>query len=210
MRARPGSVIPAVRTWHPGILSRHGRGPCRWLSWHLPATALAQPGPPASRQEIRLVTEVYTDRPAGSDPVDVGLGLSESISNEWYDPLMAAVSVVGDDLVVEVTGFDRFRALNKRGVTVPLERVVTVGEGVQMGRPLMPGLPWLANSFPGLFTVGSYRRHGKWTFWVVHDPKQAVLITLRDEHYSQLVIGVDDPRATIALVNGALNSRGLN
>ena len=130
--------------------------------------------------------------------------------NERYGPLMATVSVAGDDLVVEVTGFDRFCALNKRGVTVPLEQVVTVGEGVQMGRPLMPGLPWLANSFPGLFTVGSYRRQGKWTFWVVHDPKQAVLITLRDEHYSQLVIEVDDPQATIALVNGALSSRGLS
>ena len=54
---------------------------------------------------------------------------------------MAAVSVAGDDLVVEVTGFDRFCAFNKRGVTVPLEHVVAVGEGVQMGRPLMPGLP---------------------------------------------------------------------
>lgn len=119
---------------------------------------------------------------------------------------MATVSVVGDDLVVEVTGFDRFCALGKRGVTVPLEHVVAVREGVQMGRPLMPGLPWLANSFPGLFTVGSYRRQGKWTFWVVHDPKQAVLITLRDEHYSQLVIDVDDPQAAIALVNGALKA----
>jgi len=123
---------------------------------------------------------------------------------------MAAVSVVGGDLVVEVTGFDRFCALGKRGVTVPLEHVVAVGEGVQMGRPLMPGLPWLANSFPGLFTVGSYRRQGRWTFWVVHDPRQAVLITLREERYSQLVIEVDDPRATTALVSGALSSRGLS
>jgi hypothetical protein len=130
--------------------------------------------------------------------------------NERYYPLMATVSVVGDDLAVEVTGFDRFCALNKRWVTVPLEHVVTVGEGAQMGRPLMPGLPWLANSFPGLFTVGSYRRQGKWTFWVVHDPKQAVLTTLRDAHYSQLVIEVDNPQAAIALVNGALNSRGLS
>ena len=68
---------------------------------------------------------------------------------------MATISVAGNDLVVEVTGRDRFYALNKRGVTVPLEHVVAVGEGVQMGRPLMPGLPWLANSFPGAFTVGS-------------------------------------------------------
>jgi hypothetical protein len=123
---------------------------------------------------------------------------------------MATISVAGDDLVVEVAGRDRFYALNKRGVTVPLEHVVAVGEGVQMGRPLMPGLPWLANSFPGAFTVGSYRRQGKWTFWVVHDPRQTVLATLGNEHFSQLVIEVDDPKSTIALVNEARNSRGLN
>ena len=85
--------------------------------------------------------------------------------------------------------------------------------GAPPGRPWLGGVPAAAgmagNSFPGLFTVGSYRRHGKWTFWVVHDPKQAVLITLRDARYSQLVIDVDDPQATIALVNGALNGRGL-
>ncbi len=123
---------------------------------------------------------------------------------------MATISVAGDNLVVEVTGIDRVWAPFKHRVTVPLEHVVTIGQGVQMGRPLMPGLPWLANSFPGLLTVGSYWRHGKWSFWDVHDPKQAVLIKLRDEHYSQLVIEVHDPRATIALVNRAVNSRGLN
>ena len=126
-----------------------------------------------------------------------------------YDPLMATISVAGDNLVVEVIGIDRVFAF-KRRVTVPLEHVVTIGRGVQLGRPLMLGLPWLANSFPGVFTAGSYLRQGKWSFWDVHDPKQAVLIKLRDEHYSLLVIEVHDPRATIALVNRGLNSGGLN
>ena len=37
----------------------------------------------------------------------------------------------------------------------------------------------------------------------MHDPKQTVLVTLRYEHFSQLVIEVDDPGATIALINQA-------
>ncbi len=119
---------------------------------------------------------------------------------------MATISVAGDNLVVEVTGIDRVLAF-KRRVTVPIEHVVTIGQDVRLGRPLMPGFPWMANSFPGVFTAGSYLRKGKWSFWVVHDPKQAVLIELRDEHYSRLVIEVHDPQATIALVNRALNSR---
>jgi hypothetical protein len=67
---------------------------------------------------------------------------------------MATVSVAGDNLVVAVTGIDRLYALNKRQVTVPLEHVVTIGPGERLGRPIMPGIPWLANSFPGVFTVG--------------------------------------------------------
>ena len=103
---------------------------------------------------------------------------SYSVSpHEPYDRPMATISVAGDNLVVEITGRDRFYALNKSTVTVPLDHVVAVGAGAQMGRPLMPGFPWLANSFPGAFTVGSYRCRGKWTFWVVHDPKQTVLVT---------------------------------
>ena len=47
-------------------------------------------------------------------------------------------------------------------------------------------------------------------FWLVHDPRQTVLVTLRDDHYSQLVIEVDDPEATIALVSQALIGPGLN
>jgi len=43
------------------------------------------------------------------------------------------MSVVGDDLVIEVTGRDRFYALNKRWVTVPLEHVMAVGVGVPDG-----------------------------------------------------------------------------
>jgi hypothetical protein len=119
---------------------------------------------------------------------------------------MTTITVAGDNLVVDVTGIDRLLAF-KRRVTVSLEHVVTIGDGVELGRPLMPGLPWLANSFPRVFTAGSYLRHGKWSFWDVHDPKRAVLIKLRDEHYSQLVVSVHDPHATIALVNEALKDQ---
>lgn len=38
-------------------------------------------------------------------------------------------------------------------------------------------------------------------FWDVHDADRAVAIHLRDDRYTEIVIEVDDPAATIALVN---------
>jgi hypothetical protein len=37
----------------------------------------------------------------------------------------------------------------------------------------------------------------------VHDPSRAVIIRLKDEHYSRAVVGVDDPPGTIDLVRNA-------
>jgi hypothetical protein len=41
----------------------------------------------------------------------------------------------------------------------------------------------------------------------VHDPAKAV-IHLADERYTQLVIGVDDPAATVAAIRSAVGGRG--
>jgi hypothetical protein len=45
-------------------------------------------------------------------------------------------------------------------------------------------------------------------FWDVHDPAKAVVIHLADERYARLVIGVDDPAATVAAIRRALGTRG--
>jgi len=40
----------------------------------------------------------------------------------------------------------------------------------------------------------------------VHDPERAVAVLLRDERYVKLVVEVEDPRATVAALEAALNS----
>jgi hypothetical protein len=42
----------------------------------------------------------------------------------------------------------------------------------------------------------------------VHDPAKAVVIHLADERYARLVIGVDDPAATVAVIRRARGGRG--
>lgn len=58
-----------------------------------------------------------------------------------------------------------------------------------------------------MVTAGSYLRQGEWSFWDVHDPKKAIILRLRDEHYAKVVVGVDDPDATAATIRDALSRR---
>ncbi len=55
---------------------------------------------------------------------------------------------------------------------------------------------------PGVITAGTFHTDGGRVFWDVHDTARPVVIHLRDDQYTELVVEVDDPVAMIALVNG--------
>ena len=113
---------------------------------------------------------------------------------------MTEVSVSGERLVVEMLGWDKFWAFKSR-VMVPLAHVggVRTTETERLAGWRLPG-----TYLPGVITAGSYLKKGQWVFWAVHDQRQAVVIDLRDEFYSRLVVQVPDPAATIELLQETL------
>jgi hypothetical protein len=71
---------------------------------------------------------------------------------------------------------------------------------IRFAKACVPAAPTcLASSLQGRFI-----HHGKWAFWAVHDPDQAIAIRLRDEHYAELIIAVDDPAATAKAISAAI------
>jgi hypothetical protein len=119
---------------------------------------------------------------------------------------MAKVEINGDTLEIRVTGVDRILAL-KSTVSVPLTHVSGVDQDVEEASVVFHGLKLPGTGLPGVVTAGSFLKKGEWTFWDVHDPAKPVIIRLQDEHYSRLVIGVDDPAATVKLVPAAVAAK---
>ncbi|GAA0522053.1 hypothetical protein Ade02nite_63570 [Paractinoplanes deccanensis] len=115
---------------------------------------------------------------------------------------MATVEIEGDDLVVRVEGLDKLWAL-KSSLTIPLHNVrgATNDPGI-VGEP--KGVRTAGTHMPGVVVAGSFRREGERVFWDVRDPAKAVVIELADESYARLVVQVDDPRATVELVERAV------
>lgn len=118
---------------------------------------------------------------------------------------MARVAVDGANLVVEIEGLDKLWALKSR-LVIPLTNVrgATVDPGVIKEHK---GIRAPGAYIPGVITAGTFYVDGEKVFWDVHDADKAVVIALADERYARLVVEVDDPRATVALIEGATAGR---
>ncbi|MER5477729.1 hypothetical protein ABT026_12255 [Streptomyces sp. NPDC002734] len=109
-------------------------------------------------------------------------------------------------LIAEMQGLDKLWALKSR-LEIPLAHVrgathdpgiAHEPKGVRVG----------GTYFPGVITAGRFRRDGEWVFWDVKNPEKTVVVELADEEsYDRLVVEVEDPRAAVALIEGALGRR---
>ncbi|MEU9400434.1 hypothetical protein [Streptomyces sp. NPDC048242] len=118
---------------------------------------------------------------------------------------MARITVEGSTLVVEMEGLDKLWALKSR-LDIPLANVrgATADPGI-VKEP--KGFRAPGSHFPGLLVAGSFHTKGEWVFWDVKDGARAVVVELADERYARLVVEVDDPRATVDLIERSLVAR---
>ena len=115
---------------------------------------------------------------------------------------MATISVDGQDLVVEVQGMDKLWALRSR-LTVPLAHV----RGASLDTSMLAenrGWKMGGSRIPGVIVAGTFVQDGEQVFWDVHDKSKAVVIELHDDTYARLVVEVEDPGATVQLVERAM------
>ncbi|WP_330248440.1 MULTISPECIES: hypothetical protein [unclassified Streptomyces] len=104
-------------------------------------------------------------------------------------------------LTAEIQGLDKLWSLKSR-LEIPLAHVrgATHDPGITRERKGVGG-----TNLPGVITAGRFLHNGERLFWDVKNPDKAVVIELADaESYDRLVIEVDDPRATVALIEQSI------
>ena len=125
---------------------------------------------------------------------------------------MARVELKDDTLTIHVDGFDKVLAL-KSSLSVPLEHVLGAEVNDEIANRWWKGFKLPGTNLPGVVAAGSFYQTGEgelqgFTFWDVHNPDSAIVISLQHEHYKRLVIGVADPAAAVAEIASALEARG--
>jgi len=116
---------------------------------------------------------------------------------------MVDLSISGGNLELQVQGADKLWAL-KSSLEIPLRHVAGIRADPSVAHGWWHGIRLPGTNIPGVLTAGTFYQHGKRVFWDVHNPKNTVVIELRDERYDELIVEVADPQLTVELVRAAL------
>ena len=119
---------------------------------------------------------------------------------------MVRVTIEGDRVRFEVEGWDKLWAMRSQ-LEIPIEHVLAVRADPEPARGWWHGLRLPGTNIPGIITAGSFYQSEGFVFFDVHDPENTIVIDLEHEHYKRLVIEVEDPQATVALLQSAISGR---
>ena len=108
------------------------------------------------------------------------------------------VNIQNEQLVIEPVGLIKIAALKER-IVIPLTHVVgaSIATGIinESKGFRMPG-----TAIPG-YWAGTFRKNDEMTFFNIKHTSLPVVIQLKDEKYTRLVLGVDKPRELVTLIN---------
>jgi hypothetical protein len=116
---------------------------------------------------------------------------------------MVNLSIAEGKLMLNVRGADKLWAF-KSSLEIPLIHIAGVRADPEIARGPLHGLRMPGTSVPGVITAGTFYQDGKHVFWDIHHPANAVVITLRDERYDELIVEVADPQAAVEMIKNAV------
>jgi hypothetical protein len=115
---------------------------------------------------------------------------------------MVDVAIAGGKLVLKVESWDQLWAF-KSSLEIPLQHIEGVRRDPQIARKWWQGIRVLGTHVPGVITAGRFYHEGKRVFWDVHNPENAIVISLHDERFDQLVVEVGDPELAVKQIEDA-------
>lgn len=118
---------------------------------------------------------------------------------------MVAVQVENERLILEIEGWDRLWTLQSR-LEIPLDHVRGAHGDADVSIGLFSGLKLAGTHVPGVLSAGTFVHRDGLVFWDVHRPENALVIDLEHETYRRLIVEVEDPGATAAMIETAVRT----
>ncbi|CAB4344067.1 MAG: hypothetical protein F2839_06735 [Actinobacteria bacterium] len=118
--------------------------------------------------------------------------------------MISAVDIYDQKLVVRFVGWSRLWAL-KSQLSFPIENVLSATHDLG-ALPRRLGFRVLGTWIPKIITAGTFYWNKEWSVWNIRSGKNCVVIRLRNEKYSYLVLEVDDPSEIAARITAAISN----
>ena len=119
---------------------------------------------------------------------------------------MAKVTVENGQLVINMEGLRKMGTL-KNKLSIPLENVEWAMIDLEAWKNTPKPFQKIAGTDSyGIYFGGAFRQNGKKIFYDLGKKDFAVVIKLKNAKYDRLIIGVDEPKKIVDLINGSLNN----
>lgn len=117
---------------------------------------------------------------------------------------MVKPEIIDNTLHLHVEGADKVFAF-KSQLSIPLEHINSVRLDAEIVSGWWRGIKFPGSNIPHVITAGTFYQDGKRIFWDVHNPEQALIISLNHESYNELVIQVEHPESFVEEMEAKIN-----
>jgi hypothetical protein len=111
---------------------------------------------------------------------------------------MVAVTENGNEFIFEIKGFHKIWALKSK-IIVSKENIIRAYQN-ENEFTFWKGFRMPGTEIPGIIAAGTFYKKGR-NFWDVINTKNALVIELKDNYYKKLIIEVENPEATMQVLN---------
>jgi hypothetical protein len=117
---------------------------------------------------------------------------------------MVDITIHGDRVTFRVEGLHRLWALRSE-LDIPLAHLTDAESNPDQVGIWWHGLKLMGTDVPGLFAAGTFLYHGELVFWDVRHPDQTIIVSLAHERYKKLILEVENPAATAAMLRDVID-----
>lgn len=118
---------------------------------------------------------------------------------------MVDITMQGDRVSFRVEGLHQLWAFRSE-LEIPLAHIVGVEVSPEQVGTWWHGFKLIGTDVPGLFAAGTFFYHGELVFWDVRHPEQTIIVSLAHERYKKLIVEVENPTTTAALLRDAIDN----
>ena len=119
---------------------------------------------------------------------------------------MVNISINGDRIHLDVEGIDKMWSLRSH-LEFPLSHIRSVRVDAGAARGWWHGLRLFGSNIPGVLAAGTFYQQGGLVFYDVHDPESTIVLELDHEHYTRLIVEVENPEKACATIDQAIRAR---
>jgi hypothetical protein len=114
---------------------------------------------------------------------------------------MVSIQKIDNHFLFEIKGMHKLWTF-KSEIKIPCDHVLKAYQDAEIVEA-RKGIRFPGTSVSGIINAGTFINNGASNFWDVSNPDNAIVVNLKDEEFSQLIIEVENPQAAIDLLNNA-------